>query len=156
MKALILFESYFGNTEKVARACADGLAGKAEVSVVRVNEVLPDALTGIDFLLLASPTRGFRPGTATQAFLKALTPGSLAAVKAAAFDTRIDPDDIKSGMLRFMVKSFGYAGKAMQAALAKAGAVMVAEPEGFFVTASEGPLKEGELERAGEWIKGLI
>ena len=33
---------------------------------------------------------------------------------------------------------------------------MVATPEGFIVTDTEGPLREGELERAAEWARGLL
>jgi hypothetical protein len=36
------------------------------------------------------------------------------------------------------------------------GGNLVAPPEGFFVTGKEGPLKEGELERAAGWAKGIV
>jgi flavodoxin len=156
MKALILFESFFGNTEAVAHTIADCLSTKAEVRIARVNEVIPEQVKGIDLLVLGSPTRGFRPGEGTQTFLAKLPAGSLDGVKAAAFDTRIDPAGVTSKMLKFLVKSFGYADKAMVSGLEKKGASMVSTPQGFIVTASEGPLKDGELERAAEWAKTLI
>jgi hypothetical protein len=38
----------------------------------------------------------------------------------------------------------------------KKGGELVFPPEGFLVKKSEGPLKDGELERAAEWAKGLV
>jgi len=36
------------------------------------------------------------------------------------------------------------------------GGYLAAEPEGFIVEDSEGPLKKGELERAASWAKGIV
>jgi flavodoxin len=88
-------------------------------------------------------------------FLKGLKKDALKGVKAAAFDTRIDIDKTDSGFLRTMVKLFGYADKKIVKQLSKAGADMALESEGFAVTDSEGPLAEGELERAKAWAKGI-
>jgi flavodoxin len=156
MKVLILFESFFGNTKKVARAIGDCLSARAEVQVVRVNDVQPDQLKGLNLLIVGSPTRGFRPGEATQRFLANLPTDSLKDIKAAAFDTRIDPNGVTSKMLKFLVKSFGYADKALVSGLEKKGASMVSTGQGFIVKGSEGPFKEDELERAAEWAKTLL
>jgi len=156
MKALILFDSYFGNTEKIARSIAASLADKAEVEVLRVSEAKVEQLEGIQLLVVGSPTRGFRPSEATQAFLNRLPSGSLNGINAAAFDTRIDPDGVTSKMLKFLVKSFGYADKTMISELQKKGANLVSIGQGFIVKDSEGPLKDGELERAAEWAKTLV
>lgn len=155
MKALILFDSYFGNTEKIARSIAASLADKAEVEVLRVSETKAEQLLGIQLLVVGSPTRGFRPSEATQAFLNSLPKDSLKGINAAAFDTRIDPAGVTSKMLKFLVKSFGYADKTMVSELQKKGASLVSIGQGFIVINSEGPLKDGELERAAEWGKTL-
>ena len=155
MKALILFDSYFGNTEKIARAIGSSLADKAEVEVLRVSEAKVEQIRGIQLLVVGSPTRGFRPSEATQAFLNSLPKDSLKGINAAAFDTRIDPAGVTSKMLKFLVKSFGYADKTMVSELQKKGASLVSIGQGFIVNGSEGPLKDGELERAAEWGKTL-
>ena len=49
-----------------------------------------------------------------------------------------------------------YAAPRISAALEKVGATIAAPPEGFIVTGTEGPLKDGELPRAGEWAKGIL
>jgi hypothetical protein len=84
--------------------------------------------------------------------VRGLPSGSLAGVHVAAFDTRISMEDTDSGVLRAMVKVFGYAAKPIGKALQRKGGAEAAPPEGFFVTGTEGPLKDGELERAAEWV----
>jgi hypothetical protein len=54
-----------------------------------------------------------------------------------------------------MMKTFGYASKPIADSLVKKGATLAAQPEGFYVADSEGPLKDGELERASNWAAGL-
>ena len=156
MKALVLYDSFFGNTEKIALSVAESLRANAEVLVLRVNKADPSSVSGIDLLVLGSPTRGFRPSEGITAFLNKLTPGSLNGINAAAFDTRVDTAVINSKMLRFMAKTFGYADKVMVNEMQKKGANLVSIGQGFIVNGNEGPLKDGELERAAEWAKTLV
>ncbi len=156
MKILVVFDSFFGNTEQVARAIGGALAARGDVTVARVSELQPGQLEGVDLLVVGSPTRAFRPSPNIQAFLKGLAPGALQGIKAAAFDTRIDPLEAKSAILTFMVKLFGYAAEPIAGALRKKGAAPAGTPAGFFVNASEGPLRDGELERAAEWAAAII
>ncbi len=104
MKVLVIFDSVFGNTEKIAQAIGEAFGSKNEVSVVRVGKVSIEQLKGLDLLLVGSPTRGFRPTEAIAAFLKNIPANALNGVKAAAFDTRIPTDTIKSPVFRFIVK----------------------------------------------------
>ncbi len=53
------------------------------------------------------------------------------------------------------MKMGGYAAPRIVEALKKKGGNLVVPPEGFLVKDREGPLKEGELERAATWAKGL-
>ncbi len=152
MKVLIVYDSFFGNTEKIAQAM--GAATGAEV--LRVGAVQPEKLMGLDALIVGSPTRAFRPSPATQSLLKGIPAGSLKGVKVAAFDTRIAPDDIKSPILRALISFLGYAAAPIAKQLTKKGGALALPPEGFAVLGSEGPLKEGELERAAEWAKRVV
>jgi flavodoxin len=156
LKSLIIYDSFFGNTEKIAQAIGNTLGSQGETEVVRVKDASQGRLKGLDLLIVGSPTRGFRPSEATLAFLKGLSANSLAGIRVAAFDTRIANSDIKSPILRFMVNFGGYAAKKIADSLTKAGGSLVFPPEGFFVKDSEGPLTEGELERATQWAKSLI
>jgi flavodoxin len=154
MRVLIVYDSFFGNTERIAQAIGSALGGAPEVEVQRVTEVAPEQLNGLDWLIVGSPTRAFRPSENTQKLLASVPAGSLAGVKAAAFDTRI-PESKMPGFLRFIVKRTGYADQKIASALARKGAQLVAQPGQFYVLASEGPLQDGELERAFEWARGL-
>jgi flavodoxin len=151
MKALVVYDSVFGNTEQVAREIGKALEAGGNVQTPRVTEVDMDQLSGLELLVVGSPTRGFRPTEGITQFLKSLPEGRLNGVKVAAFDTRIDMEDIKSPILRFLVKKGGYAAPSIAKRLQRAGGRPVAPPEGFAVKGTEGPLKQGELERAAEW-----
>jgi flavodoxin len=153
MKILIVFDSVFGNTEKLARAMGDALPG---AQVMRVTDVTMEYLAGVEGLIVCSPTRAFRPTPEIQKWLKALPAQSLNGVLAAAFDTRADLDEVNSKFLRFMVGIFGYADKTIVKWLGKKGANLVLPSGGFFVLGSEGPLKEGEVERAVAWAKDIF
>lgn len=152
MNVLILFDSYFGNTEKVAREIA-GVFADDNAKAIKVGEFQPDQLKGVDLLIAGAPTRGFRPSEGMGSFLKSLPAGALNGVKVAAFDTRILEKDVKQGFVRFMMRSFGYAAESIAKALVKAGGAQVLPPAGYAVKESEGPLYEGELERAAAWAK---
>ena len=64
--------------------------------------------------------------------------------------------DVNSRLLNILVKLFGYAAKPIADKLEKKGGVPIIPPEGFFVKDSEGPLKDGELERVADWAKLII
>ena len=152
MKTLVLYDSVFGNTQKIAAAMAD----MPDAQAVSVTNVKTDDIKGLSLLLVGSPTRGFRPTPALAEWLKNLPADALKGVPAAAFDTRIAADKVKSGMLKFMMKKFGWAAPAIDKALKKKGATIVAAPSGFYVEESEGPLSEGEEARAVAWARGLV
>ena len=156
MKAMVVYDSVFGNTEKVAQAIGGALGAPEDVSVLRVGDVKPEQLAGVQVLIVGSPTRAFSPTPATKAMLKALPAKVLSGVKVAAFDTRISVEDSNSRILRAMVKVLGYAAKPIADRLRSKGGDLVLEPEGFYVQDTEGPLKEGELERAAVWAKQVI
>lgn len=150
---LVIYDSVFGNTARIAEAIGEALEN---APVKQVSEVNPADLEGLKWLFVGSPTRIFQPTPAITNYLKSLSGKSLIGVKAAAFDTRIPIDQTDSGFLRFMIKRLGYADSKIAKRLKKAGAELVPPSEGFGVTGTEGPLIEGELERAQEWAKSII
>jgi flavodoxin I len=155
MKTLIVYDSYFGNTEKIAQTIHSARVEAGEVKVLRVSDLRPEHLLDVELLIVGSPTRAFRPSDGTKAFLASLEPGTLRKVKVAAFDTRVDVTQVNSRLLTFMVKLFGYAAEPIARGLQKKGGELVGKPAGFFVKDKEGPLEEGELERAALWAAEL-
>lgn len=155
MKSLIVFDSFFGNTEMVARSVAEALGAFGEARAVRVAEVEPWHMEGIELLVVGSPTRAFRPSPATQAWLAKLPPAALAGVRVAAFDTRVDVAAVGNRLLSTLVGWFGYAAAPIEKRLVRAGGAHAGPPAGFIVEDKEGPLREGESDRARAWARQL-
>ncbi|MBN1594446.1 flavodoxin family protein [candidate division FCPU426 bacterium] len=155
MKTLVVYDSIFGNTERIARAIGEAL-GSPAAAVTKVGEATKEHLAGIQLLIVGSPTRGFRPTPAVKKFIQDLAPNGLKGVKVAAFDTGIALSDIKPRALRFLIKIFGYAAKPIADQLRKKGGEVIMAPEGFLVQGSEGPLKAGEQQRAAAWAKKIV
>jgi flavodoxin I len=158
MKALIVYDSIFGNTEKIAYAIVKGMETNAEVTIKKIGVVgRPDFLEA-DWVVVGSPTRGFRPTKTITDFMQVLPDRLLRGKKVAAFDTRIGESEINAGpfFLKYMVRIFGYAAKPLASSLLKAGGLQPIHPEGFLVHGTEGPLYDGELERATDWGKRLV
>lgn len=149
MKTLVIYDSVFGNTGKVAQAIAAAL----ETQAIPVGQADAGQLKDLDLLVVGSPTRGFRPTEAISKLLYGLPKNHLAGTRVAAFDTRIVLETIGSKVLRFLVDKGGYAANTIANTLKKNGGQLAAAPEGFFVTGEQGPLKDGELERAADWAK---
>jgi hypothetical protein len=164
MRALVVFESMFGNTEAIARAIAEGLAAEATVEVVEVSAAPPSIPAGVDLLVVGGPTHAHgmsKPesradsarragdrlvsrGSGIREWLEGLSGGPTTVV-AAAFDTRIKGP----GLL------WGSAAKGADKLLRGRGFRVAAAPESFLVDGPTGPLfdrlVEGEAERARAW-----
>lgn len=139
MNALVIYDTTFGNTRKIAEAIAETLGGRA----VAVAEAAPGDLGKAGLLVVGSPIIGWKPTEKMIAFLARLEAGQLKSVKAAAFDTR--------------VKLFihGDAAGKIAHSLEGAGAEIVGSPGLFYVKGKEGPLLDGELDKAREWAATL-
>ncbi|MFH2109795.1 MAG: flavodoxin family protein [Candidatus Bathyarchaeota archaeon] len=135
----------YGNTEKIAKAIGEGVAG--DVEVLRSDEADFSKLEAFDLVIVGSPTHGGRPTPAMRDFLSRAPEPMFKGTKVAAFDTR--------GANK-LVGVFGYAGERIGNSLKGKGGRLVVSPEGFYVKGTKGPLKEGELERAAGWGKGIV
>lgn len=155
MKTLIVYDSFFGCTEKIAQEIGATLTKHGFVSVVKAHQTTPEMLKEIDLLILGSPTRAFSPSPNTKAFLKRLQPDQLRGVRVAAFDTRIGDIEKAPKILKILVKIFGYAAEPMLKSLIKKGGIQAVTPGWFYVDDMEGPVKEGELERAARWAEEI-
>lgn len=141
MNALIIYDSLFGTTRKIAQVLAENLSAFTPARLVPVREVSLDELQGVRLLLVGSPTHEYSPTLAIQTFLEQIPREMLQGMIAAAFDTRY----------RVSCWSSGSAAWSIAQSLQDAGAVLALPPESFFVSAIEGPLEEGEIERAAQW-----
>jgi flavodoxin I len=146
MKVLIVYDSTYGNTEKIAKSIGGAITGDAKV--LRTGEVNPSGLVEpIDLLIVGSPTYGGRPMPAIQDFLNKIPETAIKDISAAAFDTRLSTK---------LVRIFGYAAEKIADSLKTKGGTLILPPVGFFVKGKGGPLKEGELERSANWAKEIV
>ncbi|MEO6500908.1 MAG: flavodoxin domain-containing protein [Jatrophihabitantaceae bacterium] len=169
MRAVVVYESMFGDTRQVAEAIGDGLGLKFEVTVVPVNGAAADQLDGIGLLVVGGPThvRGMsRPKTRDGAVDQAARPDSGITMEpgaagpglrewfgtltdgppyAAAFDTRVHLSPLVTGR----------AAPKIAHALQRNGCHLIAEPESFLVTTKQPALVAGERERARAWGEKL-
>jgi flavodoxin len=146
MKALIVYDSQFGNTERIALSITSILGEFGQARAVRVGHVHVDELKGMDMLILGCPTQGMRQTPAMQSFLAHIPRELLSGLSVACFDTRFH-----GGLWKFS------AAQAMAKQLRTMGVGLLVPPESFFVKSmkKEGPLLAGELERAASWAHML-
>jgi len=145
MKALVVYDSKFGNTERVARAIAEKLGVGEPAPVMPVGAVSKHNLIGIDLLVVGGPTQGHGVSSALRVFLAGIPQDVVRGMSTASFDTRLRWPRILSGSAA--------AGCARR--LEQKGARLLVSPECFLVTSAEGPLVEGELARASAWADDL-
>jgi flavodoxin len=143
MKALVVFDSTWGNTEKIAQAIASGIGGSAKACRVGTKEAKDYA--AVDLLVLGSPILGGRPSPAMQTYINGIPEAAARKLTIATFDTRLTAK---------FAKIFGYAAVRMADQLKTKGGDFRSS-EGFFVKGRSGPLADGEIERAAAWGKGL-
>ena len=143
MKVLIVYDSQFGNTEKVAKAIAAAFGKKDNVKLAKVDTVKPEDMKELDILIVGSPVHAWGPTKGMKSFMKSLNPGTLSSVRAAAFDTG------------YPSRMAGSAAPKIEKALIKAGCSIVAPATKFAVTGNKGPLADGQLDKATAWAKEI-
>ncbi len=144
MDVLIVYDSFYGNTEKIARAIGESI-GSARV--IRPEAFDPGDLKAGDLLIVGSPTQGGRPTKPLQEFLDGIPKLAIEGVGVAAFDTRFSTK---------WVKMFGYAAEKIAASLQEKGGKLVIPAGSFFVKSEKGPLLDGESERSAAWAKEIL
>lgn len=163
IRALVVYESMFGNTRAVAEAIAAGMADHAQVELVEVGRAPLSLGEDLDLLVVGGPThahgmsgRETRRTAMEHAVGPVISPRiglhewfnslrSRPGVLAAAFDTRYDKP-------RWLT---GSAAQGTSKRLRQHGYRPVAPPESFYVRGVDGPLVDGEVERARRWGQAL-
>lgn len=144
MRAVVIYDTKFGNTARIAEAIARGAGPSDQVRVLDTAAAAGPFTEQPDLLIIGGPTQRRGSSPALRSFLDALPP-TVRDVQVATFDTRY----------RGATWLMGSAAREVARRLGAAGARMVAPPESFFITRG-GPLEgqgleAGELERAESW-----
>ncbi len=149
MNTLVLYESQYGNTQKVAELVGKELEAHGPVRVTSFVNYRPPLLMGVDLLVIGAPTQAHGMTVPMKEFIERLDSG-LSGVPVAVFDTRV-----KGPMLLW-----GSAARAIASKLAEKGFKEIGEPENFVVSFSRPPqLASGEEEHARTWaakLAGLV
>jgi len=146
MNTLIIYDSAFGNTAQIAQAMAGKLGEHGTVRTALASEADLPEMKDLDLLVVGGPTQRHGTSPAMKALLERLPRRTLRGAGAAAFDTRYHMAAWKSGS----------AAQRIASGLKRTGASLLVEPESFFVAEREGPLEEGELERAARWAEEVF
>lgn len=154
MRTVVLYDSAYGNTEAVAQTIAKALRAYGRSKALLITNASAGDLREAELVIVGSPTQGGRPTTGVQDFIKQLNPRALYGIRTAAFDTRFAKREQGRG-LRLLMGVIGFAAPKIASLLKSKGGVIVGEPQGFIVGDTEGPLRQGELERAAAWARTL-
>jgi flavodoxin len=146
MNALVVYDSQYGNTERIAQVIADTLGEFGEARAVGLDPGQGTELEGMSMFIVGCPTQGWKPTPTIQSFLEELSSEELRSLAVACFDTRFR-------LPRLMT---GSAARVIARTLQEKGVSLLVEPESFFVKGTQGPLRDGELDRAAAWARMLI
>jgi flavodoxin len=132
VKALVVYDSVYGNTEKVAKILAEGLKGEGvDVSVARADAVKSDELSGVDLLCVGGPVHAWNMTKSVKEFLEQVKSAEgMAGKKAFAFDTKMK------------TRLSGSAADKIERKLKDAGLTIAKHNESAIVQGREGPLEE--------------
>ncbi len=137
---LIIYDTLYGNTEKVAMALMEGMKEKKlKVELAKASQVEVGKLGDYDLLAFGAPTHAFGISKSMRALLGKISPERVQARRAFAFDTRIS---------KWWT---GSAAKKIEKQLMKLGMIMVKPYQSAAVVDKEGPLAEG-VERVFQQI----
>ena len=148
MNALVIYHSQFGNTRQVAQAIGEIFQGAGTARALSVDQLVAEELQGVDLVVMGSPTHKMNLPQAVRPVFEKLPRRTLRGVPVAAFDTSYK---MSAFLARFT------AAKRLDKNLRKLGGKRLVPPETFHVEDNhEGPLYDGELERAQAWAETIL
>lgn len=162
MRALVIYESMFGNTRVIAEAVGRGLAERMPTEVMEVGTAPEEVAQDVTLVVLGGPTHAFgmsRPATREDARTKAERPLVSAAIGQREWLDRASlPVHVSFATFDTRTGDSWWTGSAARRAdrgLARRGARQLFHPVSFFVRGTPGPLGDGEAERAYRWGENL-
>ena len=165
-RALVVFESLFGDARAIAHAIADGLSPTIPTDVVAAADAPAEVPGDVRLLVVGGPNHALsmprpstREGAMKQYGAEVADPSRglhewLDAVQVVGQDTRAAAFDTRSDHPKLLVK-MDHASRTEEKLLRRHGLRIVAPGEHFYVADAKGPLVEGEEDRAREWGAAL-
>lgn len=155
MNILIIYDSAYGNTARIAEAMASAVPAQHRVIAKQVNQAGTADASDTDILVVGSPTQGGMPTRPVQQYIDELPPHILSGKAVAAFDTRFSRHG-HGWWLGLLTRLVGFASPRITSKLKAKGGMLVLPPAGFIVGSKEGPLEKYEPRRAADWMKKLL
>lgn len=146
MRALVVYDSIFGNTEKIARAIASVLGERGAVDLAKVGQGETVDWSGFELVVVGGPIHRVSLSAAMKATVKEMPRKALSGAGVAVFET----------CYRNPRWQRGAAARKLARRTRKHGGRLIVPAESFFVVAREGPLEEGEEERARRWAQAIL
>ena len=155
MKAVVVYESFWGNTADIARAIAEGIGPDARA--LTTAEATNEAIAEADLIVAGAPVIAFQlPSESMRQSLrserKAPRPADLSAPSMRSWLDALPAGHGRSAAFETRISwSPGGSTSAIAKGLAHAGYPEVAKAGKFIVKGRYGPMKDGEIERARAW-----
>jgi flavodoxin len=148
MNALVIYHSQFGNTRQVAEAVAEVFQGAGTAHTLSADRLTAEELQDVDVVVMGTPTHKMNLPQAVRPVFEKLPRRILRGVPVAAFDTSYK---MSAFLARFT------AAKRLDRKLRGLGGKRLVPPETFLVKEHhEGPLYDGEIERAQTWAEAIL
>jgi flavodoxin len=147
MNALVVYFSKFGNTREVAEAIAATLGASGTTRSIPLDELVVSDLAEVDLVVMGSPTHRMNLPEEVRPLLAALPRRTLHRRPVAAFDTSYK---MSAWLARFT------AARKLDKRLRKLGGKRLVPPETFHVVDRDGPLYDGEIDRAKAWASLIL
>ena len=165
-RALVVYESVFGDARAIAHAVTEGLSTSVRTDVVAASEAPAEIDADVRLLVVGGPNHALgmpRPSTREGAVKQydAVIPDTGTGLHEWLETVRLPHDGIAGvafdtrGSGHPMLSKMDHAARTEEKLLHRAGAKVVARAEHFFVVDTKGPLVEGEEDRARQWGRSL-
>jgi menaquinone-dependent protoporphyrinogen IX oxidase len=152
MKTLVVYDTLFGNTGLLARVIANRLPN---VTLVHVDSLTPEHIATAELIFLGSPSRGYNATKKLRQAIEALPKNALKEKSAAVFETRLKVAKHMPRILRYLLQNTGWGDAKLDTVVLRKGAKLISPLGLFYVSTQEGPLKEGETDKAALWAKQI-
>jgi hypothetical protein len=151
MKSVVVYDSYFGNTEVVAKTIHEVLQQSHNSKLIHVSEAYDLNVEDYDLIVIGSPTRYYKPTLPIIELVREVKPYP---VKVAFFDTRMDAEG--HWLLGPIENLLGFAVDTMVSLIASGEADMDIEPLGVYVKSTQGPVAKSSLKDIQAWATLLL
>jgi flavodoxin len=144
MNVLIVYLSFYGNTANIAEKIAEAIGENATVRFI--EDVSNREIAEADLVILGSPTHKYYEPSDMREFLDGLPEESIRGKYFCVFDTRFNQPISKQGSAALEISR----------RIKRRGGILFFPTESFFVEEREGPLEDGQEEKAEKWGHSIL